>query len=161
MSIRAVLDTSVLVPVTLRSELQQQAQLEQFTGLWSPWIIAELTRVLTWRWLSHPPLGGQVGNLSRANQRRCSEASKRLMEWLLPSFELVHPLPPYPPAWASLRDQWDHPIWAAAKMGDAHYVVSENTRDFPPLGADGRHVYEGIEYVRGRAFLALLADGLE
>ena len=156
-----MLDTSVLVPRALRRDLQQQAQLGQFTGIWSPWIIAELNRVLTWRWLAQPPHGLQAGDLSRRNQRLCSEAAKQMMEWLLPSFELVNPLPPYPTAWATLKDQWDHPIWAAAKEGGAQYVVSDNTRDYPPAQADGRRVFEGIEYVRGKEFLALLADGLE
>jgi len=45
--IRAVLDTSVLVPVRLREDLQSLAQDGAFTALWSPWIISELHRVLT------------------------------------------------------------------------------------------------------------------
>lgn len=80
-----------------------------------------------------------------------------MMQWLLPSFELVNPLPPYPPPWEALTDQWDHPIWAAAKLGIAQYVVSENTHDYPPRQPDGRHVYEDIEYLGGEAFLALLS----
>jgi hypothetical protein len=43
---RAVIDTSSLVPPMLRRELQQAAQLGLFTVIWSPWIIAELNRVL-------------------------------------------------------------------------------------------------------------------
>lgn len=45
--IRAVLDTSVLAPPRLRRELQVAAQADLFVGYWSPWIIAELNRVLT------------------------------------------------------------------------------------------------------------------
>lgn len=82
-----------------------------------------------------------------------------MMQWLLPTFEMVNPLPPYPPAWATLGDEWDHPVWAAAKLGQAQYVVSENTHDFPPQVEDGRHQYEGIEYIGAERFLALLADG--
>jgi hypothetical protein len=44
---RAVLDTSVLVPPGLRRGFQQSAVNGDFVALWSPWIIAELNRVLT------------------------------------------------------------------------------------------------------------------
>ncbi len=149
----AVLDTSVLVPPRSRRELQVTAQVGLFVGYWSPWIIAELNRVLTWRWIQRasPP------DLSRANEQRCSVAAHIMMELLLATFQLVNPLPPYPPAWEQLADVWDHPVWAAAKACGAQYVVSENTRDYPPAQLDGRHVYEGIEYLSSTAFLHLLA----
>lgn len=82
-----------------------------------------------------------------------------MMQWLLPSFELVTPVPPYPAPWDSLNDVWDHPIWTAAKMSRAQYVVSENTHDSAPRRSDGRHVYQGVEYIRGDHFLALLTGG--
>jgi hypothetical protein len=150
---RAVVDTSSLVPPMLRRELQQAAQLGLFTAIWSPWIIAELNRVLVWRWVKDPPPGRPRDDLSDANERRGGEMANRMMEWLLPSFELVAPLPPYPPPWEELSDRWDHPIWAAAVSGGAQYVISEDTRHFPPRQADGRHVHQGIEYLCGRAFL--------
>jgi hypothetical protein len=84
-----------------------------------------------------------------------------MMETLLPSFELVDPRPPYPPAWEELTDVWDQPVWAAAKAGKAQYVVSENTHDFPPSDDKGRHLHEGIEYLKGRAFLDRLNDELK
>ena len=46
---------------------------------------------------------------------------------------------------------------AAAKSTATQYVVSENTHDYPPSQADGRHVYEGIEYLGGARFLSLIA----
>ena len=49
------------------------------------------------------------------------------------------------------------PLWAAAKASGARYVISQNTRDYPPSMAGGRHVYDGIEYLGGDAFLHLLA----
>jgi predicted nucleic acid-binding protein len=144
--IRAILDTSSLVPAGLRRDLQEAAQLDAFVGIWSPWVIAELNRVLTWLWIENK------GN-NQASERECSRQAKTMMEILLPSFELVAPLPPYPRAWESLTDQWDHPVWAAAKQGQALYVVSENSHDFPPRDGSGNHVHEGIEYVSGRVFL--------
>lgn len=84
-----------------------------------------------------------------------------MMGYLLPTFTLVNPLPPYPEPWESLSDEWDIPIWAAAKLGQADLVVSENTTDFPPANDEGRHIHEGIEYMQGETFLDFLNDGLE
>ena len=156
MPIRAVVDTSSLVPPGLRRGLQQATQIEGFTGIWSPWIIAELNRVLVWRWIKDPPPGRTPNDLSNANERRCGDMAKGMMDWLLPSFEVVTPLRPYPPAWETLTDRWDEPIWAAAKVGNAQYVISENTRHYPPRQADGRYTHEGIEYMPGHAFLDML-----
>lgn len=153
---RAVLDTSVLVPPSVRRELQQAATSKLFTGLWSPWIIAELNCVLVWRWIKDPPPGQPRDDLSDANERRCSDNGQRMMDWLLPAFEVVTPLPPYPAPWPELTDRWDEPILATAILGQAQYVVSENTRHFPPPDAAGRHVYEGIEYIRASPFLELI-----
>ncbi|CAA9582761.1 MAG: hypothetical protein AVDCRST_MAG88-3549, partial [uncultured Thermomicrobiales bacterium] len=122
-----------------------------------PWIIAELNRVLVWRWIKDRT----SNDLSLPNERRCSDAAQRMMTIMLPTFEMVMPLPPYPPAWPTLRDQADYPIWAAAVVGQAHYVISENTRDYPPRGKDGRHAHEGIEYLGAYAFLNRLAADQE
>ena len=159
MTPRAVVDTSSLVAAGLRRDLQQAAQLGYFVGLWSPWIIAELHRVLTWRWLAQPPPGRPACDLSAANRRRCGEAANRMMTLLLPTFEVVTPLPPYSPPWEQLADQWDHPIWAAAVVGRANYVISKNRRHYPPRQPDGRHRFQAIEYLPGRAFLDLLSNG--
>lgn len=80
------------------------------------------------------------------------------MQLLIASFELVNPRPPYPPAWPSLADAWDHPIWAAAKEGGARFVISENSHHFPPRRSDGKRAHEGIEYLRARDFLDRLAE---
>jgi PIN domain-containing protein len=159
--IRAVIDTSTLVSARLRRDLQQAAQLGASTAIWSPWIIAELNRVLVWRWIKNAPPGRAANDLSDANERRCAQAAKVMMEWLIPAFEIVNPRPPYPLAWESLADLWDHPIWAAAKVSGAQYVVSENTHDYPPYQPDGHHAYEGIEYLGGDEFLTLLTGGVE
>jgi predicted nucleic acid-binding protein len=58
--IRAVLDTSVLLPARLREDLQSLAQDGAYTAIWSPWIIAEVNRTLTWHYprLSAPEYDG-------------------------------------------------------------------------------------------------------
>jgi predicted nucleic acid-binding protein len=149
--IRAVIDTSVLVPRRSREALQIAAQDSLYTALWSPWIIAELHRVLTWRWLK-----ATNNDTSLDNQRRCSRAAKAMMQILVPTFELIDTRPPYPSAWDGFNDEDDMPIWATAIAGKATHVVSNNTRHYPPLQADGRHVYLGIEFISARDFLNLL-----
>lgn len=117
MSPRAVIDTSSLVPSGLRRELQQAAQGGLYVPIWSPWIIAELNRVLVWRWIKRPPPGHPRNDLSTASEHRCSEMAQRMMDWLIPLFEVVNPVPPYPPPWTELTDAGDYPIWAAAVVG--------------------------------------------
>jgi PIN domain len=156
MVIRAVVDTSSLVPPGLRQLLQKAAKSREFTAIWSPWIIAELNRVLVWRWIKDPPAGLPRDDVSDANENECRVMAKRMMKHLLPVFELVDPRPPYPSAWSTLADEWDIPIWAAAKIGNAQYVISENTHDYPPRQPDGRYLHEGIEYLGGYAFLDIL-----
>jgi hypothetical protein len=161
--IRAVLDTSVLVPRMTRSELREQAALGRFTAIWSPWIIAELYRTLTWNWLvehasrTQSPAGSTVllCDGTAANRYRCAEMANRMMALLLatPHWELVDPRPPYPSAWDQLRDIWDHPIWAAAVLGQVQYVVSNNLHDYPPPDSNRRHLHAGVEYLSAQAFL--------
>jgi hypothetical protein len=147
---RAVVDTSALV--SYRHDLQSLAQARLFTALWSPWIIAELNRVLTWHWLTRiRPHDG-----SAESYARCSQASKTMMTLLFSTFKLIHPEPPYPPAWDTATDIWDQPIWAAAKLSEAQFVISQNSRHFPPAGADGRYAYDGIEYLTAETFMERL-----
>lgn len=82
-----------------------------------------------------------------------------MMTLLIATFEIVAPVPPYPPAWPTLTDIDDQPIWAAAVVGTARYVVSKNVRHFPPRGTDGRRLHEGIEYLKTLDFLERLALG--
>lgn len=150
---RAVLDTSVLVPRHDREALQIVAQDGRYVALWSAWIIGELHRVLVWRWIE------RTGNdVSLANQRRCGQAAQAMMRILVPTFELVDVRPPDPVAWDDLTDQDDIPIWATAVAGHATHVVSNNRRHFPPSQPDGRHMHQGIEYISSHDFLALVYE---
>ncbi len=127
--------------------------------------------MLTWRAVNAraEALPGDVGKhamkcgLSDSIWSQISVASKRMMDLFLanPHWEWVYPRPPYPEAWETLTDEWDKPIWAAALEGHAQYVVSENTSDYPPANASGRHVFQGVEYLGGQAFIALLVDGVD
>lgn len=165
-AIRVVVDTSALFPRQQREDLQNLALQGAFTGIWSPPIIGELYRVLTWRAIEAgaTPLEGSTGkramrcDLSNAVYHRLSLASQRMMDHFLanPHWELVNPRPPYPQAWESLTDDWDLPIWATAVLGQAQYVVSDNTDDYPPPNEQGHYIYGGIEYLSGQDFIARL-----
>jgi len=74
MAIRAVVDTSSLVPSWLRINLQQAAEIGAYTAIWSPWIIAELNRVLVWRWIKDRT----DNDLSASNEHRCSQSAKAI-----------------------------------------------------------------------------------
>ena len=150
--IRAVLDTSSLYADRMRRQLREVAATGLYTGIWSPWIIAELNRVLTWRWIRT----NMPGDLSAVAERTCAQAANAMRAALLPTLEVVAPRPPYPPPWPTLADLNDYPVWATAVVGQAAYVVSENTRHFPPRGRDGRHTFEGITYLPAAAFLTML-----
>jgi hypothetical protein len=57
-----------------------------------------------------------------------------------------------PDPWPSLRDPDDVPLWDTITSARAQYVISHNTSDFPPL-VDGRHTWQGIEYLTAIEFL--------
>jgi hypothetical protein len=77
--------TSSLYAGRTRRQLQEVAATGLFTGLWSPWIIAELNRILTWRWITTR----MPGDLSIAAERACADAANNMMAALLPTFEVV------------------------------------------------------------------------
>jgi PIN domain len=122
---RAVLDSSVLVSRWSRLVLQRLASASPplFEPLWSEWIIAETWRVLPWR-------ACKAG----ASEVEVSQKANQMLQHLLP---VMHPvaLQRYegPPPWPSLADPDDEPIWATAVVGEARFVVSDNTTDFPPF----------------------------
>lgn len=117
-----------------------------FVPVWSPWIIGELYRVLTWDW-------AKENGVSNIQRHRCSESADKMMAHLEPYWTLTSSAQPWPATWPELHDQWDIPILATAITGHARYVVSDNTEDFPPANADGHHVFRDIEYVPSRVFL--------
>jgi hypothetical protein len=82
-----------------------------------------------------------------------SRAANHMLRQLLPAMTLVS-LQGYAGSepWAGLRDEEDTPIWQTAVLAQAHYVVSHNLADFPPV-VDGRHVYNGIEYLTAIEFV--------
>jgi len=80
---------------------------------------------------------------------------RAMMEQMSAYFLVADPKPPLAEGWPNLSDENDAPIWASATLMRANYVVSNNIRHFPPKD-NGRHVYEGIEYVTPEQFLQII-----
>jgi len=135
----AVLDSSVLVPVWSRLILQRLAgrAIPPYAPVWSEWIIAETWRTLALLWVTRrrPQASLDGPGLTRqANQ---------MLRYLLPVMRFVS-LRDYAglEPWHELTDPDDAPVWQTAVLAKANYVVSHNTRHFPPL-RHGRHAAEG------------------
>jgi len=104
--------------------------------------VAETWRILTFRWLT-----SGSGDLADPDDTRLRQTAMAMMRHLLQVMELVT-VRGYagPPPWPELTDVDDEPVWQTATVGRAHYVVSHNTRHFPPL-VNGRHEHGGVEYL--------------
>ena len=147
---RAVLDTNVLYSHTRRTTLVGLVRLGRFEAIWSSWIVAELNRVLTWRWAE------RYGN-DTATQRRASVAAKEMMTYLLASFTPVAPPLPHPIPWPELTDIWDVPVYATAIAAGATFVVTDDLRHSPPRDpAMKRRIWNGVEYLTYNHFVALI-----
>lgn len=152
----AVLDASVLVPEWSRKLLQRLAAEEppRFIGVWSSAIIAETWRILT---------------IQRINAGSSASAIRKdaFTMWsnLDPIFSIAEASrrpPDAPPS--PIRDRRDEHLWNAALNAGAQYVVSHNTRDFPPAVAIAaaasdsaappiRHIVHGIEFLTAIEFI--------
>ncbi len=88
---RAVLDTSVLVPVWSRLLLVDLATARpaRYTPIWCEWIIAE-----TWRVLTVQRLRGQ-SNFSPADERRLATSANAMLTVLLQVMEFTSVVPPF------------------------------------------------------------------
>lgn len=146
---RAVLDSSVLVPVWSRLLLSTLASARSapYTPVWCEWIIAETWRVLTVRRLRRLPA------ITPADEHQISASANTMLTALLQVMTFVSVVPPFDPAWPTASDAADLPIWSAAVRSGARFVVSHNLRDFPPRDADGLCAYSGIEFITAANFV--------
>lgn len=152
----AVLDTTVLVANWSRLALQFLAERPSpsYHPAWSEWIIAETWRVLTWKWAQR---GLAWADLSTSANSMLRHLVKVMT--LVSLRDAAGPGPPPP-----IIDPNDVPVWTTALLANARYIVSDNTRDFPPLieeraVIDGRecllvrHKYGNIEWVTAIEFI--------
>jgi predicted nucleic acid-binding protein len=140
----AVIDTNVLYGRKKRDVLMEAIREGRLDGIWSPHIIGELYRILTVRWL-------EKHGAERDSLRELSRASKALMELLATTLRVVDSGPHED---EDLPDPDDFHLIRAARLSRAGFVVSDNTKDFPRSDRDGRHVYDGVEYLTYSAFLS-------
>lgn len=125
--------------------------------IWSPVIIAETNRLLTWRWLQR-----HGGDLSPQSWRACAADAKRFLREVHPAFSIVDDRPPNELLWADRpRDEWDIPLWNAAVRSRADFVVTDNLADGPPPDSDGVRRHDGIVFVHPNDFLEMLAAAAE
>jgi predicted nucleic acid-binding protein len=137
---RAVLDTSALLGPQ-RHELVFLAHQRAYTMVWSSFLIAELARIRT-EWAIRQGLE--------------REGYRERINGLIQELSKLATLVDYTrleggnyTTW--LNDPDDEPLLATALVGRAEYVVSHNTRDFPPDGS-----FAGVHYLTPLAFLDVL-----
>ena len=130
--LRAVLDTSVLLSAERRPLLFLAAR-QKYTLVWSDYIADEVARKLVEIGWSAPKAHELVATLvnlaEMVDYRRITGGNYD--QWL--------------------RDPDDHPIMATALAGRVDYLVTWNTRDFPP-----KHRFAGITILTPDAFLRRL-----
>ncbi len=131
-----VLDTSVLLSAERRPLLFLAAN-GLYTLVWSPYIAAEVLRKMVEMGWSVPKVEALVQALvelaEMVDHRQITGGNYDT--WL--------------------RDPDDHPIMATALAGRADYLVTWNTKDFPP-----KRRFAGITILTPDAFLRLLGAGL-
>jgi len=126
--------------------------------IWSPLIIAEVNRFLTWRWLKL-----NDGNQGDTAWKKCSEASKIWFSNVTAVFRVIDDHPPYEQTWSDHpRDIWDIPIWTAAIRAQQSYrgapvfVVTDNLRDGPPKDEHGLQYHRDVGFIHPEQFAQLI-----
>ena len=132
-SLRVVLDTSVLLSAE-RRPLLLLATNRAYTIVWSQYIAEELARKMVEMGWSHPMVAALVDALADlaevVDYRQITGGNYDV--WL--------------------HDPDEHPIMATALAGKVDYLVTWNTRDFPP-----KQRFAGITVLTPDAFLRLLS----
>lgn len=130
--ISTVLDTSVLLGI-YRHQLLHYALAEEYTIVWSDFIIDELLRKFREMGWGHLK--------SRSLFRFIDQLAIKVEHQLITGGNYD--------VW--LDDLEDHPIMATAIVGRVDYIVTSNTKDFPP-----KKRFAGITIITPDAFLRLL-----
>lgn len=148
----AVLDTSVLFPAWSRVLLRRLAGSHPafFRGTWSRKIVRELWRTFESR--------GEARGLAPEEARHQAAAALYPLRQMLTLVDAEH-RPSNTPA-SPLPDPDDAHLWHAALNAGMGWIVSNNTRHFPPpvlpapgKGGPPRHLAHGIEFVTAIEFV--------
>ncbi|MGZ3582492.1 MAG: hypothetical protein ACXVCX_15290 [Ktedonobacterales bacterium] len=115
MKIRAVLDTSSLISIQ-RHALVYPAAMGYYTIVWSPFLIAEFTRIRTELAIRH----GQDRTTYRTHVNECIKDLSQLAV----TVDYTRLEGGKYNRW--LQDPDDEPVLATTLVGKAHYIVSES-----------------------------------
>jgi len=138
--LRAVIDSCVFPVSRWLEPILLTAQAGFVVPLWFPCIIDEVSRFRTVQWIKSR--GVPATNRDR---RRLSEESHRWFHAVSAALQVVEDRPPLEPMWTpNPSDEEDAPIWTAAVRGKAHFVITQNLRDGPPINAAGIRTHVGI-----------------
>jgi hypothetical protein len=145
----AVVDANVFGQTTLLDLIVAASKNGRVMIIWSPLIISEVSRLLTWRWIKR-----HGDDLSEWARRQCSVDLKRWYAHVAVHFHVVEDRPPLEPMWTETpRDPWDQPVWTAAVRAKALYagalvlVITSNLRDGPPVDQGGLRRSQEITFV--------------
>ncbi|MGE3273324.1 MAG: PIN domain-containing protein [Chloroflexota bacterium] len=145
----AVIDANVFARSAWIKPIVQAVQDGILTVVWSPLIISEVNRLLTWLWIRR-----HASDTSEAARRRCSADFKVWYANVAVNFHVVEDRPPLAEMWTdSPTDPWDAPIWTAAvrareAFGVQHVlVITDNLRDSPPLNQRGLRTFAGVTFL--------------
>jgi hypothetical protein len=131
------------------------------TPVWSPCILAEANRVLTWMWLRKQLKARRATDkmiaITGMLESECSAKAKAWFGVTTNVFRVVDDRPPHEKLWSDEpRDPGDVPIWNAAVRSHAHFVVTSNLIDGPPIDETGRRTYNGVTFVSPDEFAVIL-----
>lgn len=151
--LRAVIDANVFGRTsTWLRDIVDAAHSGFITPIWSPSIVAEASRLLTWLWLRR-----HSAPLTDASWRDYSVIAHRWFGHMTAVFEVVEDRPPHEALWAEApRDLEDVAVWNAAIRSGAEFVVTANLRHGPPENEIGLRMYRGITYLHPEAFLEVV-----
>lgn len=139
---RAVIDANVFGRGAWIRPIVDAARRGHIDVIWAPCVIAEASRLLTWRWLL-----GKSGETPDVAWRLCSQAAHEWFDIMSAVFRVMEDAPPHEPLWTETpRDPHDRPIWTSAVRARAHVVVTDNLRDGPPPDERGLRRWGGILY---------------
>jgi hypothetical protein len=154
----AVVDANVFGQTTRLDPIVEAAKSGRLAIIWSPLIISEVGRLLTWHWIKQ-----NGDDLSPGARRQCSIDLKRWYAQVAVHFHVVEDRPPLAPMWTDTpRDPWDQPIWTAAVRTKALFpgslvlVITSNLRDGPPIDQDGLRRFQDITFISPDEALLLI-----
>jgi hypothetical protein len=155
----AVVDANIFLKADWMKTILDAVQDGVLIAVWSPLIISEVNRLLTWHWLRKN--GADVGEPAR---RRCSADFKKWYAKVAVHFHVVEDRPPLERMWTDApRDPWDQPIWTAAVRTRMHLhtarimVITENLKDGPPPNQDGMQLHDDVLYIHPKQAVRVIA----